>query len=49
VERRYIRTKRQDIRPHNQQTIYTLSCNALDSSTYSESTTVNLVPAYQEK
>jgi hypothetical protein len=27
----------------------TLSCTALDSSTYQESTTVNLVPAYQEK
>jgi hypothetical protein len=33
----------------NQQTVYTLSCTALDSSTYQESTTVNLVPAYQEK
>jgi hypothetical protein len=33
----------------NQQTVYTLSCTALDSSTYQESTTVNLVPAYQER
>jgi len=32
----------------NQQTVYTLSCAALDSSTYQESMTVNLVPAYQE-
>jgi hypothetical protein len=35
--------------PINQQTIYSLQCTALDSSTYQESTTVNLVPAYQEK
>ena len=34
--------------PH-QQTVYTLSCTALDRSTYQESTTVNLVPAYQER
>ena len=34
--------------PINQQTTYTLACAALDSSAYSESTTVNLVPAYQE-
>ena len=33
----------------NQQTKYTLSCTALDSSPYQESTTVNLVPAYQER
>jgi hypothetical protein len=33
----------------NQKNVYTLSCTALDSSTYQESTTVNLVPAYQEK
>ena len=32
-----------------QQTVYTLTCNALDGSTYSESTTVNLVPQYQER
>ena len=35
--------------PINQQTIYSLQCTALDSSIYSESTTINLVPAYQEK
>jgi len=34
--------------PISQQTVYTLSCSALDSSTYQESMTVNLVPAYQE-
>ena len=33
----------------NQQTMYTLSCTALDSSTYQESTAINLVSAYQEK
>jgi hypothetical protein len=33
----------------NQQTAYSLQCTALDSSTYQESTTVNLVPAYPER
>ena len=35
--------------PINQQTVYTLVCIALDSSTYQESMTVNLVPAYRER
>jgi hypothetical protein len=35
--------------PINQQTVYSLQRTALDSSTYQESTTINLVPAYQEK
>jgi hypothetical protein len=35
--------------PINQQIKYTLSCTALDSSTYQEATTVNLIPAYQER
>src|SRR5437868_10095985 len=34
--------------PINQQTVYSLPCTVLDSSTYSKSTTVNLVLAYQE-
>jgi hypothetical protein len=33
----------------HQQTAYTLSCTALDSSPYQESAAVNLDPAYQEK
>ena len=33
----------------SEQTKFTLSCQALDGSTYSETATVNLVPAYQER
>jgi hypothetical protein len=32
-----------------QQTIYTLSCAALDNSTYTETAIVNLLPIFQER
>lgn len=35
--------------PINKQTTYTLTCTALDSSTYRETATVNNLPDYQEK
>jgi hypothetical protein len=35
--------------PITHQTIYTLSCTALDASNYTETATVNLLPDFQEK
>jgi|GEM_PF-1601367 len=36
-------------KPITQQTVYTLSCTALDSSIYKETATVNVLPNFQER
>lgn len=35
--------------PINSQTIYTLSCTGLDSSTFIETATINIIPVFQEQ